>query len=182
MWRRRNANRPRRTRHPRPGRVGCSVADCKTCVCGGGYINSDLAQKCTVTLEHLNAVISAIGDVDVVLRIDGDTMWSVELPRLIAGFTPGLQPTTIFVDLRNSRIDVTIADISVARSVPGHVRYLAEESVFGGQRRLHLFQRSGPLVRSFLLATEDHGNPSFRIELDHHVRALIGDPDVVRRI
>ena len=59
---------------------------------------------------------------------------------------------------------------------------MAEESVFGGQRRLHFFQRSGSLVRSFLLATEDHGNPSFRIELDHHVRALIGDPDVVRRI
>src|SRR5437762_2298114 len=44
---------------------------------------------------------------------------------------------------------------------------------------LRMAQRLGPLVRGFLFAPEDHRHAAFRIELDHHVRALVRDPNVV---
>ena len=40
-------------------------------------------------------------------------------------------------------------------------------------------QRLSPFVRGFLFAPKDHQHAAFRIELDHHVRALIGRPNVV---
>ena len=55
------------------------------------------------------------------MRVDGDAMRRVELPWLIAGFAPGLQPVPFFVDFGDARIDVAIADIRVAGGVPGHV-------------------------------------------------------------
>ena len=42
-----------------------------------------------------------------------------------------------------------------------------------------MFEGRGAFVRSFLLAPEHHLDPPLGIELDHHVRALVGDPDVV---
>ena len=47
------------------------------------------------------------------------------------------------------------------------------------QRRLRTLQRSGVLVGRFLLAAEHHDDAALGIELDHHVRALVDDPDVV---
>ena len=40
-------------------------------------------------------------------------------------------------------------------------------------------QRAGALVGSFLLASEDHQDATLRAELDDHVGALVGHPDVV---
>ena len=40
-------------------------------------------------------------------------------------------------------------------------------------------QRLGPLVGGFLFAPEDHHHAALRVELDHHVRALVRYPDVV---
>jgi len=42
-----------------------------------------------------------------------------------------------------------------------------------------MLQRTGAIVRGFLLAPEHHGHPARWIELDHHVGPFIGDPDVV---
>src|SRR5205807_9969923 len=42
-----------------------------------------------------------------------------------------------------------------------------------------VLQRFGAFIRSFLLAAEDERDAAFGIEFDHHVRALVGDPDVV---
>ena len=44
---------------------------------------------------------------------------------------------------------------------------------------MNVFQRAGALVGGLLLAAEDHHDAAGRIELDHHVGAFVGDPDVV---
>ena len=44
---------------------------------------------------------------------------------------------------------------------------------------MRVFQRAGALVGGLLLAAEDHHDAACRIELDHHVGAFVGDPDVV---
>ena len=56
---------------------------------------------------------------------------------------------------------------------------MPEQAVFRRQWRLDFFQWTCALVGSFLLAAEDHRDPSLRIELDHHVGAFVSDPDVV---
>ena len=42
-----------------------------------------------------------------------------------------------------------------------------------------MLQRAGAFVGGFLLAAEDHDHAAGRVELDDHVRAFVGDPDVV---
>src|SRR5262245_23237671 len=179
MWRRGNTNCPRGPRCPRTRRVSRLAADRRPGIRVDGDINNHLTQEFAVAVKNLNPMIAAVRHVNIALLIESDTMWGVQLTGLITGFTPRLEPVAIFVDLRDSRIDVAITNVSVARCIPGHVRYLSEQSIFGRQRWLNLFQRTSPVVRGLLLASEHHGNPSFRIELDHHIGALIGYPNVV---
>src|SRR5262245_2171933 len=82
-------------------------------------VNTHLSEKFALTVEHLNATIAAIRHVNIPLRIESDAVWSIELARLVTGFSPRLQPIAILVNLRNSGIDITIADVSVACSIPG---------------------------------------------------------------
>ena len=42
-----------------------------------------------------------------------------------------------------------------------------------------MFQRAGFLVGGLLFAPEHHGDPALGRELDDHVRAFVGDPDIV---
>ena len=42
-----------------------------------------------------------------------------------------------------------------------------------------MLERLGAFVRGFLLAAENHEHAALGAELDDHVRALVGDPDVV---
>src|ERR1700682_738520 len=42
-----------------------------------------------------------------------------------------------------------------------------------------MFQRLGAFVGGFLLAAKNHDDAAFGIELDDHVGAFVGDPDVV---
>src|SRR5206468_2085880 len=49
----------------------------------------------------------------------------------------------------------------------------------GRKRRLRMFERLGAFVGGFLLAADNHSDAAFGIELDDHVGAFVGDPDVV---
>ena len=79
----------------------------------------------------------------------------------------------------HARIDVAVADVGVAGRIPGHVGHLPEHAVDRRQRRLGMLERLGAFVGGFLLASEHHHDVALGIELDHHVGALVGDPDVV---
>jgi len=56
---------------------------------------------------------------------------------------------------------------------------LAEHTIGGRQGRLDVLEGLGAFVGGFLLAAEDHDDAALGDELDDHVRAFVGDPDVV---
>jgi hypothetical protein len=70
--------------------VLCLVPDQRPGAWVNWYINHDLAQKFSIRIEHLNAMISPVCHVDVVLGVDGDAVWSIKLARLVAGVAPRL--------------------------------------------------------------------------------------------
>ena len=102
------------------------IANRSPCIWWDGYIDHDLAQEFTVSVKYLNSMIPAVGDIDIVLRVNSDAVRSVELTRLVPWFTPRLQPIAILIDLGNSRVYVPITYISVARGIPSHIGYLSE--------------------------------------------------------
>src|SRR5215831_408136 len=109
-------------------------------------------------------------------------MRRVELAGLFAALAPRFQPIPVLIDLRHTRIDIAIAYVSVVGRIPSDVRYLTEAPVFSGQRRRWVLQWRGTLVRRLLLATKHHVDPTFGRELDHHIRALVGHPNVVMTV
>src|SRR2546425_10383665 len=107
---RRDANGPGRARSHGAGRRGGLVADGGASVGRGGNIDGDLAEELSIGVEDLDAPVAAVGDVDVVARVDGDAVRQVELAGLIAGFAPGFKPVAVLIDFCNSRIDIAVRD------------------------------------------------------------------------
>src|SRR5262249_19781764 len=75
-----------------------------------GHVDSDLAQEGSLAVEHLDAAVAAVGDVEVALRVRGDRMRRVELAGLGTAVAPGLHPVAVLVDLGDARVDVAVAD------------------------------------------------------------------------
>ena len=57
-------------------------------------IDGDLAQKFSLGIEYLDSAIATICNVDVVLRVDGHTVRSVELPGPITEDRPKTSPNS----------------------------------------------------------------------------------------
>jgi hypothetical protein len=123
-----------------------AIADGGTRVGADGEVDRDLAQEFSVGVEDLNAAIAAVGDVDVVVRVDADVVGRVELAGLVAGLTPGFEPDTVFVGLGDAGIDVAVADVGVTGGIPRHVGDLAEKAVDGRERGLGMLERLGAFV------------------------------------
>src|SRR5712675_1719618 len=95
------------------------------------HVNGDLAQKLSLSIEHLDSAVTAIRNVDISFGVERNAVRSIELPRFAFGFAPGFEPSTIFVDFGDPRIDVAVADVSVVGFVPRYVCHLSEHSVLG---------------------------------------------------
>ena len=113
------------------------VADCRPGIRLDGHVNHDLAQKFSLAIEYLNTTIATVSNIDISLRIHGDAVRSIDLTGLVTGFAPRLEPVPFLVDFGDSGIDVTVADLTVARGIPRHIRYLSEQSIFRRQWWLH---------------------------------------------
>src|SRR5713226_9063397 len=174
-----DANGPGRAGGHGAGGGGGLVADGGAGVGIDRNVDGELAEEFSVAIENLEAAVAAVGDVDIVLRIDGDAMRGVELAGLVAGFAPGLEPVAVLVDFGDARIDVTVADVRVASEIQRNIGYLAEHAIDGRKRRLDVLERLGGFVGGLLFAAEDHDDAAFKVELDDHVGAFVGDPDVV---
>src|SRR5260370_21216261 len=140
----------------------------------------NLAEVVAVAVENLDAGIASVRHIDISLCIGRNAVRRVELSGPVAGFPKGLEPSAVYVYLGHAGIDVAVADKGVAGRIPRHIGYLPEHSVHWRQRRLGMLQRLSSFVRGFLLAPENHGDLACRVELDHHVRALVDGPHVFR--
>src|SRR5262249_44834326 len=84
----------------------------------------------------------------------------------------------VLAELRDTRVDVAVADVDVALGVPRDVGWLPELAIDRRPRRIDPLPRFG-VVRRLLLPSEDHRHPAFGTEADDHVRALVDRPEVV---
>ena len=74
------------------------------------HIDVDLAQKFAISIEHLDAPVAAISHIHVARVIGGNTVRRIELAWTRSRLTPGLDPVSVFVDLGDPKIDVTVAN------------------------------------------------------------------------
>ena len=95
------------------------------------HVDGDLAQKLSLSIEHLDSAVTTIRNLDISLSVERNAMRSIELPGFASRFTPGFEPFTIFVDFGDPRIDVAVADVSVVGFVPRYVCHLSEHPVLG---------------------------------------------------
>ena len=66
----------------------CFVANRGSCIWRDGNIDSDLAEEFTISVEHLNAMISPVRYINIVLRVNSDAVRGIELTWLVPWFTP----------------------------------------------------------------------------------------------
>src|SRR5437762_2154622 len=66
-----------------------------------------------VAVEHLHAVVLAVGDIEPALRIAADIMRDVELAGIGAGLTPGAQEFTVDGEFMDARIAVAVRDVEM---------------------------------------------------------------------
>src|ERR1700687_5880724 len=108
---RRDADSPRRPGRHGAGSLGGLVADRRASVRLNRHVDRKLALKLAVTVEHLDATIPAVGNIDVAFSIRSDAVGHTKLSRLVPGFAPRLHPVPVLVHLGNARIHVAIADV-----------------------------------------------------------------------
>src|SRR5260370_23279577 len=123
----------------------------------------DAQNNVSVGVESLDGAVAAIGDVNIVLRVDSDAVRDVELAGLIAGLAPGFEPVAVLVNFGDAGVDVAVADVRVAAGIPRDVGDLAEHSIDGRKRRLDVLERLGALLRSLLLAAENHDDAAIGV-------------------
>jgi hypothetical protein len=66
----------------------CLVAYRGSCVGRNGDIDHDLTEESATFVENLNGMVSADRYIDIVLSIDCDAMWGVELTLLAPWLSP----------------------------------------------------------------------------------------------
>src|SRR5476649_2791387 len=182
---RRNADGPRRAGSKRARGYGgliWRITNGRPCSGRHRHVDSELALEVAFAVEHLDAPVASVGYIDTSLGVKRDAMGRVELTGAGAALAPGLNPVTVLVDLGHTRVDIPVADVAVAGGIPRHVGHLAEAARLGGKRRIRMLERTGLLIGRLLLAPEDHRYAAVGRELDDHVRAFVGDPDIVLAI
>jgi hypothetical protein len=60
------------------------------------HVDGDLAQKLSLSIEHLDSAVTAIRNVDISLSVERNAMRSIELPGFASRFTPGFEPFASF--------------------------------------------------------------------------------------
>src|SRR5215472_1674154 len=91
-----DADGPRRSGVLISGRVGPGLAaEPGLGIRGRRHIDLHLAKEGPFVIEHLDASVSAVGNVDISLSIGGNVVWRVKLTRSFARFTPLLHPVAV---------------------------------------------------------------------------------------
>src|SRR5579862_1786871 len=166
----------------------------------------DLRLERAIVIEDLDALVAAVGDVDVALSIDSDAVRRIELAVLRAFGAPGLEERSVLRELGDASIAVAVGDEDVASGIEGDVSRTIEavapnarahRATTADRRRRRCTpafstatstggcrSRTAPTARinCFRLAPHHHRDAALRVELDHLVAAAIDDPDVVLRV
>ena len=91
MGRRRDADRPRRTGRKRADgdhRLVGYFSDRRFGVRRHRHVDGELAQEFSLAVEHLDAPVAAIGDINIIVGVGGNRVRGVELAGLLAALAP----------------------------------------------------------------------------------------------
>src|SRR5213594_1317855 len=127
-----------------------------------------LGLELAVPVEHLDAMVLAVGDVDPAVPATADVVRNVELAGIGAGLAPRAEQRAVRSELVDARVAVAVRDVEIAlrreRSVRAAVKRLAA----------HVgFRRAGDAERQQHLAVQR--------AVPDGVVAVIGQPDRVVR-
>src|SRR3954468_5638746 len=153
---------------------------------------ADLRLEGAVVVEDLDAVVVAVGDIDIALRVDRDAADVVELALSAALLAPALHELAVFVEFGDARIALAVGDENIALGVPSDIGRTVEyvlrppgagcagcpAAPFPTAGR----SRTRGNVDRLGLSAEQHCQTPLRVELHDHVAHLIDDPDIVLRV
>src|SRR4029079_7319166 len=171
----------------------------------------DLRLERPFAVEHLDALVAGVGDVEIARRIRGDAADVIELPLAGSGLSPRLHEVALLRELTDPMVGPeAVGDVDVAGAIPRDVgRPIEAVAVDSGARRAASaaasaaltaaaaagprcpFRRHaaagrhagpGPHADVLRLAAEHELEPPVAVELHHLVRSGVDDPDVVLRI
>src|SRR5262245_61326779 len=134
-----------------------------------------------IVVEHLDASVAAVADIDVAVGIHRHRVRQVQLAASAAARPSLLDESSVLVELHDARVAISIGHEDIPRRIKAHVSGPAED--------VWLWRRFGcswsvgrePLDRLGPPA-DHHRHAAVRRELDHHVRTFIDRPDVVLAI
>jgi len=158
-----------------------------------GHVEEDEPLKVAVVIENLDAPVTAISDVNVVLPVNSNIVRNIELAgvficMLTAGTSrsPGLYPVPMFVELGHPGIGVAIAHVQVVFAIEGDVGWRTEVSVHVRRCRTVLTAPPQPVafepfrfIRPFRPPSKIQGHVSCRIETHDSIRTLVHNPQIV---
>ena len=79
-----------------------------------------------VIVIDLDAAVSAVGDVDVVLGVRGDAMRGAELILVVTPGSHFLQPMAVRRNLDDARVAVAVGHEDIALRIEGHIGFTVE--------------------------------------------------------
>ena len=78
-------------------------------------------------VEHLDALIARVGDIDIALRVEGDRLDAAELSGTITRRAPVREELAVFVELGDAIVIAdAVGDVDIAGAIPRHVRRTTE--------------------------------------------------------
>src|SRR5205807_4141255 len=93
-------------------------------------------------VESLDAAVATVGDINDVIIVHHNTVRGVEVARLAAALTPGLDEISVLIELRHARIAVSVGDEHAPILAPADVRLLIEGGLVGSGTLNHMRQPS----------------------------------------
>src|SRR5712671_4314644 len=153
---------------------------------------ADLRLEGAVVVEDLDAVVVAVGDIDIALRVNRNAADIVELALAGALLAPAFDEFAVLVEFGDARIALAVGDENVALGIPGDIGRTVEDvlrppSARCTGRPAATFptagrSRTGGNVDRLGLSAEQHDLTALLIEFHDHVGHLIDHPDIVLRI
>ena len=130
-----------------------------------------LADVVAVGVEHLDARVVAVGDVEQALGVEHQRVRQIEFARALALLAPGLDEIAVPIEFQNERLALAVAlqhEKIAGRSDHRLVRLVEQPQV------AELMPLAGAV-----LAAQHHLEPPRRVELVDQMRGDIGRPDIV---
>ena len=132
-----------------------------------------------IVVEHDDALIAAIGDIDHPFRVNRDRVRRAELQGTVAARTNGLDEAAVLVELHDPRVAVAIGHEDVALRIEADVGLSMERVWPVGAWVLAAPRRQRQLIEWIGALAKDHQELAVGAELLNDVGALVDGPDVV---